>query len=253
VATENVTMSRADELAKLDRLRARGVLSKTEFEAEKAKVLASGGASPSPARPKKRLLTLLLAIAAFGVLIVIAVKVLSGSDKSVAGSTATTTTTTAAPVATTLPALAPLGISFTQEKAFASSLHVGAISWRSSPLSGGEPRSIGTDEQALLIFATIGPTSDLSQVDVEAFVGSASSAIGKDQLLALGEMAYQFGGVPASKWVGTEITASVRGSSIQSSAHKATLFGGYTVEVQTTAGDKSAQTPPTISVQVTRR
>jgi hypothetical protein len=243
-------MSKADELAKLGRLRKQGVISETEFAAEKARLLGSGATAAVVSTPKRKSLGALLPIIAIIVLIVIAVKVLDASNKSTNSTTATTKPPQAS--TTTAPPFSPLGLSFAQEKAFTSSLNVGPVSWRSSPLSGGEPRSIGSDKQALLIFETIGSASDLSQVDVEAFVGSSSSAIGKDQLLALGEMAYQFGGVPASKWVGTEITASVKRNSIQSSTHRATLFGGYIVVVQTTAGEKSGQIPPTISVQVTR-
>jgi hypothetical protein len=52
-------------------------------------------------------------------------------------------------------------------------------------------------------------------------------------------------------WIASQTTASASGGSITSSTHQDT-FGGFTVEVQTTAGDTSEQVPATVYVQVTR-
>lgn len=154
-----------------------------------------------------------------------------------------------APANPTTPATRrPLGKSLAQEEAFFTTFGLHPISWKSAPLSGGVPRWLGSDDSDLLTFELIGPSSNLTQVDVEAFLNGSTVT---NQIIAIGEVAYQFVGKSASMWVAKQVSGAVVKHNLRQSRHTAT-FGKYKVEVQTTPGVSSAGLPPTAYVQVTR-
>lgn len=192
-----------------------------------------------------------LAAAALVVIAIIAIVSSTSSSKHNAAGTSssstTTTSSTKAPSTSTPPAAQGIGRSLAGEETWLASLGVGAITWKSAPLTGGIPRALGTDKANLITFELTGPPSDLIQEDVEAFTGTGSSAIASNQTLALGELPYHLAGRTASLWLGSEISKDTGLRSLKASR----VFGKNRILVQITAALPSIQVPAIIYVQVT--
>jgi hypothetical protein len=140
-----------------------------------------------------------------------------------------------------------IGRSLAQEESFSSSLSpdgIGPVDWRSN----GSQNWLGVDQHDDLLFEVLGPSDNLTEAYVIAVIGGSSAAVVDRQVVALGEMAYQFAGKPASSWVGDQVVGVVKGGAFRTATTQAS-FNGYVVEVKTTSAQ--SKDGASIEVQVT--